>query len=311
MSFNYNLYAEKRIDDAECYIDIKGKDIRLAVQKMNNLYSLISIARISLEYSNKKCYSKNDENSNFVRYVHIKNAILNLNSIYDVSLQVIWFLYRVWNKYDILEFSCEDRKKAKKIKRNGEFWIDNAENLCSYKYIIKYLKNSEIKEENELGDLLEEFKDKFLFNNKKKFTVRALCNFIKHKGDILVKELNKGTKLEIQSNIKIGRDVDILLKCNNDEFPKIKIKKFESILVDIIYSNNAKSEENFYGKDLIRRIYTLDEIILECNKYLENFYDIYDKNVKILSKHLIRNPFFRESKVGKSINVNIDKYFLD
>lgn len=314
-------YAQKKYGSADEYWEIKGKEVRLAISKANDLYYTIGEARMELKYVNKEYYIRDNEEIDefgidFVRYIHLKNAIQDLNRIYDIALQIPWFLYRIWEEKSIFntQKKTKDKQKANKISRKNDAWVSDAEELCKYSYVKEYFKRNSTDDGEDLLKLLDEFNKKFLINKDKPFTIRTLCNYIKHKGNIQPVELQEKINLSlkvnsemVQSNI-IELPVNCLNISNLETIPVVEINRAENLIIDIKYNKNKEdSINNFWGKDILKKKYTLDDVYKECIDYLIEFKPIYDKYLDILNTYVVR--IFIEPKKINNATINLNRLY--
>ncbi|KOR64105.1 hypothetical protein [Clostridium botulinum] len=297
-----NDYAIRKVDSPDSYFDVKGKDARLAVLKANDLYTAIFEARIELAYADKEYYKEQNEDIDFIRVLHLKNAISNLNKIYDISLQIPWFLYRIWNEKKVVK---------SKIVRNKENWINEVEELCRETYINNFFKLYKSNLDGELIKLLNKFKREFIFNSKKEFTIRSLCNHIKHNGTIQPIELMQDTTFSVIINDEtttIDGDKEFGFTAKIKDNPKVVIKKKEYLTIDILYNDQkADFSENFYGKDIYRKNYSIEDIFKECENYLVGFKPVYDEYINMLNKHLIR--IVPKTEVNSTSPLELNRFF--
>lgn len=319
-------YSTSRIDSAEFYCDIKGMDVRLAVVKANDLYHTIMEAIVELKYVEMKYYKNNSYEVNFVRYIHLKNAIQDLNRIYDIALQIPWFLFRMWEKKNIFDEEQKergkqkvdgitfDRKKADRINRRNDNWVSDVEELCKYVYVRKYFNNNNISEGKELLKSLDKFYREFLNNKHKQFTVRTLCNYIKHKGNFQPVELDVINSLTVNLGYRIEQKGVLTLKGKNcnipnvNEAPEIEINNEDIFTINIKYSNNKDDfDSNFFGKDIIKKSYSIDTVYNECINYLNNFKPIYNLYFDILENYLY--CIFPEPKAIKRISIDLNELY--
>ena len=128
----------------EFYMEIESKDVRLAICKIEDFIDTLGDASLSLIYCDKQEHPGVEERlMNIVRRIHIRHAIVDLNNAFDILLQVPWFLYRCWNEFNIGGRYCHPRHKAEDdIVRNTSEWVENVQNTCNYRNVIKYLKGS-------------------------------------------------------------------------------------------------------------------------------------------------------------------------
>lgn len=310
-------YAEKIIGSADEYYDIEGMDIRLAVAKANDLYYTIGEARVELSYVNKDYYETEGFNIDFVRYIHLKNAIQDLNRMYDIALQIPWFLYRIWTEDRIFNSKeTDDKEKSKLIIRNSENWIFKAEEMCKERYVKRYLRLRKSSNHDELLKLLNGFTNKFIFNNSKDETIRSLCNYIKHKGNIQPEEIKSNIDFKVIINDKIKEADKLVLvpkswkvprNCNLSKSwkaPNIVFNNHKEFTIDLIYNDQKENfTENFYGKDIIKNV-IIDKVYSECISYLKHFKPIYNLYITILGEYLYRLMPQSETKSSSTINLN-------
>ncbi|KIL06609.1 hypothetical protein SR42_15830 [Clostridium botulinum] len=307
-------YGIKLIGSPEEYCDFEGMDIRLAVMKANDLYYTISDARVELSYVDKEYYEMEGFDNDFVRYIHLKNAIQDLNRMYDISLQIPWFLYRIWTEERVFKDKI-DKAKAKNIIRNSENWVNNSEDICKDKYVKRYLKFKKTAIHNEILELLDSFTKEFIFNENKE-TIRSLCNYIKHKGNILPEEIKGKTNFKFSINNEAKEIDGVLLVPKNWKVPNIpnlsNLWKVPNIVfnngkeftIDFIY--NSK-KENFYGSDLIKKSLSIDNVYSECINYLKAFKPIYDLYIIMLKEYICR--FMREPEINNSSSINLNELY--
>lgn len=314
-------YNQPIFGNAEDYLEIEGKEIRLAIVKANDLYYTIGEARTELEYVKDEYYKDRNNGIDLVRYMHLKNAIQDLNRIYDIALQIPWFLYRIWTDYKVFRYKIEnkDKNKAVNIIKNRDNWIAEVEDLCKGKYVKRYLNSTQSSKHKKLHKLLTEFEKEYITNENKE-TIRKLCNYIKHKGNIRPSELSKRTKLNIKFNgekkenfkVKIIPRIDKM----SDELkqiiitqPKIDLYEMDGgLVVDVIYDeNDTKSSNNFYGKDIIKTNLSFDYMYNECINYLKAFKPIYDLYMEIIDEYAIR--IFPQATIKNTTDINMNEVY--
>ena len=318
MDKNLEGYVEKIIGSPEEYYDFEGMDIRIAVLKANDLYYTIGEARVELSYVEKGYYEDKGFDTDFVRSIHLKNAIQDLNRMYDIALQIPWFLYRIWNEERVF-YSKDyiDKAYAKNIKRNTENWVFQAEELCKEKYVKRYLKLKKSSNHDEILKLINDFKNEYIFNENKEDTIRTLCNYIKHKGNIQPEEIKDNINFKFTINNEVTAAGKVVLvpqtwkvpknfKLSSSwKAPKIVLNNEKEFSIDFIYNDNIDNfTDNFYGKDIIKRSFSIDKIYCECVNYLKSFKPIYDLYIVILGEYLYRFLPQTETKSSSSINLN-------
>lgn len=309
-------YGIKLIGSPEEYCDFEGMDVRLAVMKANDLYYTIGDARVELCYVEKEYYEVDGFDNDLVRYIHLKNAIQDLNRMYDISLQIPWFLYRIWTEERVFKPKDSfDKADAKKIIRNSENWVNNAEDICKDKYVKRYLNLRKTAIHNKISELLDSFTKEFRFNENKE-TIRSLCNYIKHKGNILPEEIKGKTKFKFTINNEAKETDEVLMVpkewkvpnvpnlSNSWKAPNIVFKNGKEFTIDFIYNNK---KEIFYGSDLIKKSLSIDNVYNECINYLKAFKPIYDLYIAMLGEYACR--IMREPEIRSSSSINLNEIY--
>ena len=317
--FNQNIFGS-----AEDYLEIEGKEVRLAIVKANDLYYTIAEAQMEINYVVREYYESDGKGADLARYMHLKNAIQDLNRIYDIALQIPWFLYRIWTDDKIFvhkqgKKNNNNNNKAINIIKNKGNWIAEVEKLCKGKYVKRYLNSTNLDKHKKLHELLTEFENEYI-NNEKKVTIRDLCNYIKHKGNIRPSELIEKTKLNIIVNGEKKEHYELVFIPRRDEMcdelkqiittePKIKLYEVDGgLVVDVIYDeNDTKSPNNFYGKDIMKTNLSFNDMYKECVNYLKAFKPIYDLYMELLSEYAYR--CFPEPKIKNTTEINMNELY--
>lgn len=319
MGIEKNEYNQHIFGSAEDYLEIEGKEVRLAIVKANDLYYTIAEAQMEINYVVREYYESDGKGADLARYMHLKNAIQDLNRIYDIALQIPWFLYRIWTDDKVFIREQDIRNKANNIIKNKDNWIAEVEKLCKGRYVKRYLNSTNLDKHKKLYKLLTEFENEYI-NNEKKETIRDLCNYIKHKGNIRLSELREKTKLNIIVNGEKKEYYELQLIPRSDKMcdelkqiitiePKIKLYELDGgLVVDVIYDeNDTKSPNNFYGKDIIKTNLSFDDMYNECVNYLKAFKPIYDLYMEVLSEYAYR--CFPEPKIKNTTEINMNELY--
>ncbi len=320
MGIEKSEYNQNIFGNAEDYLELEGKEVRLAIVKANDLYYTIAEAQMEMSYVEKGYYEGDGRGTDYARYMHLKNAIQDLNRIYDIALQIPWFLYRIWTDDKVFyKRENKDKNKAVNIIKNKDNWIAEAEDLCKGKYVKRYLNSTQFSKHKKLYKLLTEFEREYITNESKE-TIRKLCNYIKHKGNIRPSELSERTKINFIFNGEKKEDYKIQIipirETMSDDLKQIitrepKVELYEvdkGLVVDIIYDENViKSPNNFYGKDIIRTNLSFDEIYIECINYLKSFKAIYDLYVEIINEYAIR--IFPKPTIKNTTDINMNELY--
>ncbi|MBE2977797.1 hypothetical protein [Priestia megaterium] len=316
-----NLYSP------EYYMEIEKYDLRLAVLKVNDFLETLSDATISIIYSNKDEYPNlQGTELAFIRRIHTRHAVIDLNNCFDLLLQIPWFYYRIWQDFNPDgRFYNKDKNyfNKKKIIRNTDGWVESSEQDCNYDKIIKFLENQSDQGLLKFKTHLNKFKRKYIFNRNKKFTVRTITNQIKHNNSLKVKELQAPTELNVEVTPKKTinlKNEDLKMLCNGNFFDennpqsvagKISVKYEDDLYVDIEY----KSGERFRGKDFVKptQLYSLDDIYTELVSYRSAIISLYNELYKLIEPTLSINPspLFKSINFKKAPSIDLDKYFKE
>lgn len=197
----------------EYYMEVEGFDIRLAILKINDFLETLGDAYISLIYANPLEHQGASEKELIIRRIHLRHAVIDLNNSFDLLLQVIWFYSRVWESFNpkgilhntIYNHGFDYSKKPPQLReiiRNTNNWVEQVEESCSLKKVLLYLKKEKESAISKLNSKFLGFKDSYIYNKEKKFTVKIIANQIKHKNSLKVKELNKPYDFNVSINSK-------------------------------------------------------------------------------------------------------------
>lgn len=282
----------------ENYMEIRGHDVRLAVSKLHDFTDTLGLlASYSLMYVGKEEYShfKNLDEIKIkcLKRIYLNNAILWYSNCFDILLQSIWFMDRVWQYYNdggtLLKKYPKLHNKGKyfvDIKRNVDGWVQLAEHNCQYKKIENYLRTYYNK--SGIFNKLQDFYKKYIkFSIGTKPNIRMLANQIKHNSSLKLKEFEPETTFNLNTDnsmvnkiLKSNEDIRIEFnqafynKDNKEEKGKITLSYDKNILVDIKY-DNAKGEE-FHGQDLLQVVFSIEEIENELNNYHNDIIELYN-----------------------------------
>ncbi|PHC29325.1 hypothetical protein COE95_18305 [Bacillus toyonensis] len=315
-----NKFLEK-LEEPEYYMEIQGYDTRLAVSKINDFIETIGDASIATTYSNKDEHRNSSlTEANIIRRIHIRHAIIDFNNSFDLFLQIPWFFYRMWEPFNEGGKLITDRslKNSHKIIRNTKGWVEIAEQNCSYSKVIRFLENQTNEDLMNLKNELKIFKNKYIFNKSKYFTIRLLANQMKHNHSLKLEEFYSpfDYTVNINGDILNLRRQELGLKLHvdfyNKDFPdetlgKVKVNYWDDLYIDIEY----KSGEKFIAKDYMKenKRYSLDNIYKEMIDYGNSLIELYEKLLHIVKSHLSFNPMIPDNPTKKNRTVNLDKYF--
>lgn len=312
-----------RFDDLyppEYYMDVPGNDGRIAIKKFNDARDTMGFARFSLSYISDD--SSNETGKNFAKIIHLRHAIEDLNNSFDLLLQIPWFYYRIWAEFNrgALLQTCQ-LKNRKEIIRNTKNWVFLAERECEINKVKSYLKSVS----NPLEKKINDFSDKYVKGNGKPFTVRSLCNILKHNHALSFDELYEpydfnlninGKEINLRkSRMGVQFEQSVFEKDNTDvEVGKIIIKYNDDFSVDYEYNQG----EIFRYEDCMNANQQLkiQEVYKECCDYfdalVELFEEVYNEiypQIGLLPSLVSRNgkPNIKTS----SRSVSLNDYFTE
>lgn len=308
----------------EFYHEIQGFESRLAVSKLIDVRETLGDCLRSLTYANKNEQDsiEDEVERNIIRRIHLRHAIIDLNNCYDLLLQVPWFFYRVWENFNSKGkyFNLRDKDYIQ-IDRNTDNWVENAEKDCRETRILKFLNYNSDNDLRLLGKRYNEFKCKFIFNNKKDFTIRNIANLMKHNSALKIKELQKPWKINEPSinqyhNSDKENSVRTIIQGNFWGIEKgeiitsgqVRINYIDDVYIDIQY----KDGELFRGIDYAQKnkCYSIDELYEEAEDYYNNIVELYDYTYNNINPKLIKSPILKAENLEiKTEGINIDKYF--
>lgn len=309
LRFDY-LYAP------EFYHEIPDYDSRIAIRKFLDARDTMGMAKFSLSYIDT--VQVDDFEKNFVKTIHLRHAIVDLNNSFDLLLQIPWLYYRAWKAFNNDgALRSKDYSNFNEIVRNDADWVYCAEREYSLQKLLKYLNSTQ----NPLKMKIENFKKKYINNNSKHFTIRTLCNIMKHNHILSFEELYEPYDFNVtingisrnlrQNNLGIRFEQNFYDKSHPDEILGVIKTSYERDLsIDISYSGS----DEFRSSDSIHaNRYKIMEVLKECIDYFdatvdlfEDIYgEIYPKLIPCLS---LTNG--QEPNINKGINnINLNKYF--
>ena len=277
-----------RFDDLyspEYYMDVPGNDGRIAIKKFNDARDTMAMAHFSLSYVED---TPSDElGKNFAKTIHLRHAIEDLNSSFDLLLQIPWFYFRIWAEFNRgASLRTRQLKNRNEIIRNTQDWVFFAERDCEYRKVMTYLQAIS----NPLEAKISDFSSDYIEGAGKPFTVRSLCNALKHNHALSFEELYEpydfwlninGQKINLRDErIGVRFKQRILEKDNsNIEVGEIKYDYADDFSIDYEYAQG----EIFRYEDCIDAKYRLKihDVYKECCEYfdalVELFEDVYNQ----------------------------------
>ncbi len=312
---NYdNLYPP------EFYHEIPNFDSRIAIRKFLDALDTISMAAISLSYiDDNPC---TDFEKNFVKTIHLRHAIVDLNNSFDLLLQIPWMFYRAWSAFNtggsLRSYSCYNKHD---IVRNTDDWVNSAEKECSAKKLMKFLNYINNPLEQKFNNFTNTYINKGL---NKTFTVRTLCNTMKHNHALSFTELYKPYVFNInfqnkQVNLR-DENVKICFDCkffeqSNPETPigVIKANYSKDLEIDIEYFNG----DVFRYSDCTHQSdrYDIIQVLNECIDYYDATVDLFENIYNVIYPEIPFCPVLATNgkpniKIEKD-NINLNKYFSE
>lgn len=277
-----------RFDDLyspEYYFETPGHDSRIAIMKFIDTRDTMGMAGFSLSYIDDK--PTEDLEKNFVRKIHLRHAIEDLNSSFDLLLQIPWFYYRIWEEYNLSGRLREPRLKNRdEVIRNTKDWVLTAEKSCEKKKVSKYFNFVS----NSLEKKIEAFWDEYIENDSKSFTVRSLCNEMKHRHALAFEELYEPYEFNIningeqknlrEENLSLEFHQDIVEKSDTTPILETKIgqvnyyyKNDLSIDIEYINSETFRFEDCTHEGERLRIV----EVYKECCNYYNALVDLFEE----------------------------------
>lgn len=268
-----NLYSP------EYYFEIPEYDCRIAITKFIDARDTMGMAHFSLSYIDDK--PTTDTAKNFVRTIHLRHAIEDLNNSFDLLMQIPWFFYRIWQNYNSCgNLKTKQLKNHTDIIRNTTDWVFSAEKECSVKKVLNYFSSVS----NTTEQAIEKFYNDYIKNDQKNFTIRTLCNTMKHNHALAFEELyepynfilningQKKNLREQQLGVRFEQNIMDLSK--NKQVGKVLYNYEDDWSIDIEYTNS----DYFRFSDCTHnsnRLKILD-VYQECCEYYDAIIDLFE-----------------------------------
>lgn len=274
-----------RFDDLyspEYYLEVPGKDGRIAIKKFNDAKDTMGMARFSLSYI--KDIPSENLGENFAKTIHLRHAIEDLNNSFDLLLQIPWFYFRIWAEFNpgaSLQ-TTNKLKNKKKIIRNTQDWVLFAERDCDYKKVMMYLQAKS----NPLETKINKFSSDYIKGAGKPFTVRSLCNTLKHNHALSFEELYNpydfylnvnGQKTNLRDEHKGIRFEQRIFQINNPEIPigKIKYNYSNDLSIDYEYAQGEIFRYDDCGGSKYRL--KIHDVYKECCEYYDALVELFEE----------------------------------
>lgn len=302
----------------EFYHEVPHLDSRIAIKKFFDARDTMGFAQFSLSYiDDTPC---TDFEKNFVKVIHLRHAIEDLNNSFDLLIQIPWMFYRVWN-----EFNCGGSlrsfylKNKVEIVRNSNNWVYLAEQECSIKKLIAFLDSIS----SPLKQKLNDFSDTYIINPNKSFTVRTLCNTLKHNHTLSFDELYEPYDFNVNFR---GKQINLRNENMDTYFEQTFFKQSNpETPIGVIRTNYSKDLEidiEYYNSDLFRysdcthqsNRYKILEVLHECINYYDSIVNLFDDIYNLIYPEIILSPILLSGEkinVKKEKNIDLNKYFSE
>ena len=273
-----------RFDDLyspEYYMDVPGNDGRIAIKKFNDARDTMAMAHFSLSYIED---TPSDElGKNFAKTIHLRHAIEDLNSSFDLLLQIPWFYFRIWAEFNRKgSLRTKQLKNRNEITRNTQDWVLFAERDCEYRKVMEYLHATS----NPLETKMKVFSSEYIEGTDKTFTVRSLCNALKHNHALSFEELYEpydfllninGQKINLREEHMGVRFKQKILEKDNPDIVvgEIKYDYSDDFSIDYEYMQG----ESFRYEDCVDAKYRLkiQDVYKECCKYFDALVELFEE----------------------------------
>lgn len=284
----------------EYYHEVPRFDSRIAIRKFLDAQETISFASISLEYVGE---NKTDEfEKNYMKLFHLRHAIEDLNNAFDLVLQIPWMYYRAWQEFNRNGSLKSGKKYSNKneIIRSKGSWVHQAEEACTYDKLIKYLGNIN----SPLKDKIESFANVYVWKGQKKFTIRSLCNGMKHNHVLCFDELYKPYEFNVnlksrsinlrQANLKF-KGTQEFYDADDTSKPvgKNLVYYDDDIKIDVEYVDGEKFRFIDCTQGLHR--YKLLDVLNECKNFYDAIVTLFNDVYEEIYPNILRSVLLSDS----------------
>ena len=298
----------------EYYFEIPDYDSRLAIMKFRDARDTMGMALFSLSY----VVESNEADRIAANIIHLRHAIEDLNNSFDLMLQIPWFFYRIWEKYNSAGSLRKDNlKNRNNIIRNATDWVIKAEKACSKEKVVNYLDNNS----NPLKEKIENFGNDYITNSDKDFTVRDLCNRMKHRGSLAFEEQYKKYNFNLRidgQSAKLWKDGDEL-ECifdfeneNQEIIGQIAYKYTDDLSIDIEYKDGElfRFGDCSHASSLLK----ITDVFKECCAFYNALVDLFEDIYKVIYPNMILlhdvigNGSITDAKISDNV-IDLKKFF--
>lgn len=277
---------ELRFEDLyspEYYFEQDGKDSRIAIKKFNDARDTMGMAKLSLSYINPE--SSEDNGKNFAKTIHLRHSIEDLNNSFDLLLQIPWMYYRIWNEFNAGGTLRNGQLRNRvDIVRNSPDWVLVAEQARDIKKVQAFLSSTG----NGLFSEIDSFVNQYVDENVsgKAFTVRTLCNTLKHRHALQFFELYEPYEFTINIdnnpvNLRErGWGIDTHQEFYDKSNPTAALGQ-----IKYHYDTDLSVDIEFYGGDTFRyedcsegsQLLAISDVYDECCLYYDALVDLCSK----------------------------------
>ena len=299
----------------EYYHEVPGVDSRIAIRKFLDARETMGVAGISLSYIDPT--PTDNFEKNFIRTIHLRHAIIDLNNSFDLLLQIPWLYYRAWREFNH-GGTLSRLKNRNEIVRNTDDWVYLAERECSAEKLLLYLDSTG----NSLKATIETFISSYVKNDQKPFTIRTLCNTLKHNHVLSFSELYSPYDFTVNIN---GVPVNLREKNWGIEYKQefydkdapdtslgeVRTKYTSDLAVDIEYfgSDLFRFSDCTHESDMLNISDVSSESISYYDALVDLFEEVYAKIYpSIVPAFWINHDGKPNIKEGKS-GIDLNKYF--
>lgn len=310
-----------RFDDLyspEYYMDVPGNDGRIAIKKFNDTRDTMAMARFSLSYI--EATPSDDLGKNFAKTIHLRHAIEDLNSSFDLLLQIPWFYFRIWAEFNRgASLRIGKLKNRNEIIRNTKDWVFLAERDCEYRKVIAYLQATS----NPLETKIRSFSSDYIEESGKLFTVRSLCNALKHNHALSFEELYEpydfwmninGQKI----NLREERGIRFKQKILENDNPDIKVGEIKYYYADDFSIDYEYVQGEFFRyEDCVDTKYRLkiQDVYKGCCEYFDALVELFEEVYKQIYPQIDLLPTIVREKGKPNIkpsanSISMNDYFI-
>jgi hypothetical protein len=232
--------------------------------------------------------------------------------------------YRAWCEFNANgALRTGQLKNRTDIVRNTDDWVYLAEQACTFNKLQAFLQSTG----NSLFNNFEDFWEKYisLEKSQKNFTVRSLCNTMKHNHALQFEELYEAYDFNVnidgvETNLREkGVDIRFSQEFFDESQPGVPLGK-----VNYEYGTDLSIDIEFYQGDNFKyadstiksQLFKIHDIYVECCQYYDALVDLFEEIYKVIYPNIQLLPPFTGSNGKPNIkhnsnSVNLNKYFTE